>query len=225
MPELPRVQRPQDRDPTVIENLCGVLRRASRPAIAYRSLGLVVFALGLGSPALALDVVETTDYPGASGFSTHAASIGTLDPGMNTVAGTLDGVCDLVSCNGSSAGDTQDSLILFIPSVHQAESITVTTANVLGPAGFSASFSLRSPSSTLISEPFLVIDGTTTNLVTTPLEPGIYSLSVFGQQSTQPGPYTMDWLVSIQIVEGSDLLFKDGFETGNLLPWSATIEN
>ncbi len=155
----------------------------------------------------AFDVTETTDFPGGFSF-TSDPSVGTLDPGVNTVSGSLAGTCMAgtftpVDCNPGSlaGGDTQDSFLITVPTGYQITSLTVTTSSVSGPAGLSASLELDSPTAGVVeSTPFLTpLPGTTGNLVTTPLGAGIYAVSVFGQQATAVGAFSLNWSLAVNL--------------------------
>lgn len=149
--------------------------------------------------ANASTVVESTDFPGGSSFGSGAVSVGTLTLGANSVSGALAGNCVIGDCNGASAGDTQDSFLFTIGSGFQVDSIFVTTSNVSGPAGFGASFSLRDPSTSLIFTPFLPLSSTSGNQVTSVLNAGTYSISVFGQSATAAGAYALDYSIGLNV--------------------------
>jgi hypothetical protein len=186
-------------------------------------LGLLlasVMLVCIAAPVAAINVVETVDYPGGSSFGLGSVSVGILEPGGNTVAGTLAGFCVINDCNGVGAGDTQDSFKVTVPSGYSIQSLTVTTANVAGPAGFSVTVNLRSPVSDLIPTTFVVLGGTTANLVASPIGAGEYSFSIFGQIASQAGPYSLSWSIAIQIVL-DNALFSDGFEFGDTSRWSS----
>lgn len=157
-------------------------------------------SVGWVGPASAIVVAETADFPGGSSFGPGSVSVGTLDPGGNTVSGSLAGNCVIGDCNGISAGDTQDSFKITVPAGHQITSLTVATSNVSGPAGFTATMSLRSPTTTVIPTTFLVLNGTTGNLVTSSIGAGEYSISVFGQGASAAGPFSLDWSIAIDVV-------------------------
>jgi len=80
-------------------------------------------------------------------------------------------------------------------------SLTVTTSAVSGPAGLSASLSLESPTAgNVLFTPFLSpLPGTTANLITTPLGAGVYAVSVFGQQASAAGAYSLNWSVAMNL--------------------------
>lgn len=150
-------------------------------------------------PASAVDFTETTDFPNSSSF-TFGVSVGTLASGANTVQGALAGTCVPGDCNGTDAGDSQDSFNFTVPAGHQITGITVTTSNVSGPADFSATMSLRVPPSTfIIPVAFVTLNGTTANLLGTPQGPGEYGLSVFGQGASEAGAYSLGWSVAITV--------------------------
>jgi acetyltransferase-like isoleucine patch superfamily enzyme len=156
----------------------------------------VVCFTGLVSPASGLDVSESTD------FSTSVVSIGTLDPGVNTVAGALAGTCTVGDCNnGLTSGDSQDTFGVTVPAGYQLTAITVTTANVAGPTNFSASIEVRNSGSQVVMfTPFLnPLNGTTANLLSAPLGAGAYGMSVYGQQATVAGAFSLDWSVTITL--------------------------
>ena len=167
-------------------------------------LGVLVCLTGA---VAAFDVTETTDYPGGFSFTSNP-SVGTLDPGSNTVSGSLSGNCvttssTLIDCNPGTVatGDTQDSFLLTVPTGYRMTSLTVTTSAVSGPAGLSASLSLESPTAgNVLFTPFLSpLPGTTANLITTPLGAGVYAVSVFGQQASAAGAYSLNWSVAMNL--------------------------
>ena len=165
-------------------------------------LGLLI---GLTTAVKAVDVTETTDFPGGVNF-TYDPSVGTLDPGANTVSGSLNGNCLSgtygLSCNPGTAagGDTQDTFLLTVPNGYQITSLTVTTSAVSGPAGLSASMELDSTAAPVQFTPFLSpFPGTTGNLLTAPVGAGVYAVSVFGQQATATGPFSLAWSVALNL--------------------------
>lgn len=166
-------------------------------------LGLMIC---LTAAVAAFDVTETTDYPGGLSFG-FDPSVGTLDPGSNTVSGSLSGSCLVgqfgLSCNPGTfaGGDTQDSFLLTVPTGYQITSLSVTTSAVSGPAGLSASIEVDSPTAgTVLFTPFLTpLPGTTANLLTTPIVAGTYGVSVFGQQATAAGSYSLNWSVAMTL--------------------------
>jgi hypothetical protein len=165
-------------------------------------LGLLVC---LTAAVATFDVTETTDFPGGLNF-TFDPNIGTLAQGANTVSGSLNGFC-LVgtfgrSCNPGTVegGDTQDSFLLTVPAGYQMTSLTVTTSAVSGPAGFSASMELDSPSGPVQFTPFLSpLPGTTGNLLTAPVGAGVYAISVFGQNASADGAFSLNWSVAMNL--------------------------
>lgn len=164
-------------------------------------LGLVgtLTIAGEMAPAFALAVTESADFPGSSSFGIGSVSAGTLDAGANSVAGSLAGTCVVGDCNGINAGDTQDSFKITVPAGHQITSLTVTTSAVSGPAGFTATMSMRSPTITVIPTSFLALNGTTANLIGSPIGPGEYSISVFGQGATAAGAFSLNWSVALTL--------------------------
>jgi hypothetical protein len=166
-------------------------------------IGLLVF---LTASVAAFTITETTDYPNGVSFSSDP-NVGTLDPGANTVSGSLSGNCvfdDHFDCNPPqilAGGDTQDSFLITVPTGYQITSLTVTTSNVTGPAGLSASLELDSPTAgSVLFTPFLTpLSGTTANLITTPLGAGIYAVSVFGQQANATGAFSLNWSVAMTL--------------------------
>lgn len=167
-------------------------------------LGVLVCLTGA---VAAFDVTETTDYPGGLSFG-FDPSVGTLDPGSNTVSGSLSGNCVASSFSGAdcnpgtvAGGDTQDSFLLTVPTGYQLTSLTVTTSAVSGPAGLSASISLDSPTAgNVLFTPFLSpLPGTTANLLSTPVAAGVYGISMFGQQASAAGAYSLNWSVAMTL--------------------------
>jgi hypothetical protein len=173
-----------------------------------RNQRTIIFGLlvCLTATVKAIDFPETTDFP--NGISPSDPSVGTLDPGANTVSGSLSGSClvntyNAIDCNpGSSAvGDAQDSLVLTVPAGYQITSLTVTTSAVSGPTNFSASMELDTfPVAAVQFTPFLSpLNGTTVNLLTNPVGPGVYGLSVFGQRAAAIGPFSLSWSVTMNL--------------------------
>jgi hypothetical protein len=167
-------------------------------------LGVLVCLTGA---VAAFDVTETTDYPGGLNFA-FDPSVGTLDPGSNTVSGSLSGDCVASTFSGAdcnpgtlATGDTQDTFLLTVPTGYRMTSLTVTTSAVSGPAGLSASMELDSPTAgTVQFTPFLSpLPGTTANLITTPVGAGVYAISIFGQQASAAGAYSLNWSVAMNL--------------------------
>jgi hypothetical protein len=177
----------------------------NRYAIVF---GLLVW-LAAGARLSALSFSETTlvppDFPGGISFGFGSVLVGTLDPGANTVSGSLAGTCNVGDCNpGGLHGDTQDSFNIMVPAGYHITSFTVTTSSVAGPTGFSATTSVDvpafpGPAATLIPTSFLVLNGTTGNLVTSPIGPGEYAVSVFGQGATAAGSFSLSWSVTMNL--------------------------
>lgn len=171
-----------------------------RKRIAGRlALAVCLSAVGWAAPAVALDYIESMDFPGSSSFGSGTVSVGTLDDGANSVAGSLSGSCVVGDCNGIDAGDSQDSWLFTVPAGYQVTSLTVSTSNTSGPSGFTATMSLRSPTATVISTTFLALNGTTANLSTSPIPAGVYSLSVFGQGASAAGQFSLNWSVALAV--------------------------
>jgi len=152
--------------------------------------------------ANALTVVESTDFSGGVYF--EATPVGTLDVGSNTFSGSLAGTCVVADCNfgGPSDGDTQDSFNVLLAAGTQIAAITVSTFNVTGPLGFSASFEAsKSPVAfpSLVSVTELPLNDVTSNLVVTPLGNGEYSLSVYGQGAVEPGDFSLGYTISVSV--------------------------
>ena len=167
--------------------------------------------LAAGGAVYAIGVTETTDFPGGFSFN-PGVSVGTLDPGANTVSGSLAGNCVLntnfnfIDCNPGTVagGDTQDSFNITVPAGYQITSLTVGTSNVSGPASFSATMSLErnaspSPPVNVIPTTFLALGGTTANLVTSPIGAGEYAVSVFGQSASTTGAFSLNWTVTVNL--------------------------
>jgi hypothetical protein len=168
-------------------------------------LGVLVCLTGA---VAAFDVTETTDYPGGINFA-FDPSVGTLDPGSNTVSGSLSGNCVVsafssgIDCNPGTVagGDTDDTFLLTVPTGYRMTSLTVTTSAVSGPSGLSASMEVDSPTAGVVQfTPFLSpLPGTTGNLITTPVGAGVYAISIFGQQASAVGAFSLDWSVAMNL--------------------------
>jgi len=150
----------------------------------------------LSQQALAITVSETTDYPNSLSF-TFGTNVGTLDLGSNFVSGSLAGNCNIGDCNpASGGGDSQDSFLLDVAAGTQITSIFVTTSNVSGPAGFTASFSFRdSVPPTEIFLGSLPLGTTTGDLATAAYGPATWGTSLFGQGASAAGAFSFDFTV------------------------------
>jgi acetyltransferase-like isoleucine patch superfamily enzyme len=164
-------------------------------------VGLVVYVV-TGGALTAFDFNEPGDYPGSVSFSPppFSVSAGTLDAGSNTVSGALAGSCNIGDCGFTGSGDSQDSFNITVPAGYQITSLTVSTWSVAGPTGFTATMSVRGPApstaSVVIPTTFLILNGTTGNLVTTAIGPGVYAVSVFGQGASAAGSFSLNWTVT-----------------------------
>lgn len=150
-------------------------------------------------PAFAISVTESTDFPNSSGFP--GFDLGTLDLGANTVSGALSSACVSGDCNmQDDEADPQDSFVIHVGTGNQIDSLFVSTSNVSGPDGFSASFSMRDPSNHTVAANYsLPLGSMSANLVLSPIGPGEYSLSMFGQTATSDGPYSLDYSIAMNI--------------------------
>lgn len=171
------------------------MKKLNIPELLVASAFLATVSFGVSAST----VSESTDFPGSSSFFPGAFSAGTLSNGANTISGALAGNCVIGDCNGASAGDTQDSVLFTIGTGFQLDSIFVTTSNVSGPAGFSASFDLRNPSTNLVFTPFLPLNTTSGNQLTSLLSAGTYSLSMFGQGASAAGAYALDYSIGLNV--------------------------
>lgn len=166
-----------------------------------RHLAILGLLACLATTVSAITPSEPPDYPG--GVSLSDPNVGTLDPGANTVSGTLSGSCNVGDCNPGDGlhGDTQDSFLVTVPTGYQVTSLTVTTSSVTGPTNFSASFELRNSSLAVVQfTPFLSpLNGTTANLLSTPAGAGTYVISVYGQQASAAGAYSLNWTVTMNL--------------------------
>ncbi len=193
-----------------------------------RLFGKVFFAsLALASLAAnvhAIDYVESGDFPNISDFGAGAVSVGTLGLGANSITGDLDGECSIDTCSDPFTGDSADSFTAIVPRGKIISSVIVTTSSAIGPDGFSATIYGRSPTAhNIIPASFIVLDGTSRNLAVKPIGEGEYSLSVYGQSSEEPGPFSFDWTMYIEVEE--ELVFAGGFETGDTSEWSFVVGN
>lgn len=129
---------------------------------------LLASVLGIGSAAAAtINYSEAVDGQ----LSAFPLSLGVAGIGTNTVAGSLAGTCVPSDCNanpGGSSGNSQDSFKIQILAGTSLASVFVTTSNVIGPNGFSATFD-QSPGSILASLP---LGSTSANLLSSALGAG-----------------------------------------------------
>jgi len=108
----------------------------------------------------------------------------------------------LIECNPGTiaGGDTQDSFLLTVPTGYQVTSLTVTTSSVTGPANLSVSVDVHSPTAAVLFTPFLTpLNGTTGNLLAAPIGAGIYAISMFGQQASATGAFSLNWTVTMTL--------------------------
>lgn len=132
-------------------------------------------------------------------LSAFATSLGAAGNGTNTVAGSLNGICDVTSCNESpdgASGNSQDTFKIQILPGSSLTSLFVTTSNVVGPTNFTASFQQGGN----VFVPFLPLGSTTANLLNAALGPGTYTMTLYGQGSSVPGPYSLDYSVAFNVV-------------------------
>lgn len=166
----------------------------------YAVLFNLLLCLVTGTRLSAINVTETTDFSANTNVS-----IGTLDPGANTVSGSLAGICNIGDCNphpdSGPNTDTQDSLTLTVPNGYQITSLTVTSSITTSPANFSLSMELDLASGGFVtSTPFLSpLNGTTGNLLSSPVGANEYRLSIYGQQATAAGAYSLNWSVTMNL--------------------------
>jgi len=167
---------------------------------------LILSACFISLPAHAISVTESTDFPNTSSFGGFATDLGLLDAGINTVSGSLAGNCVDeppygISCDpASGGGDAQDSFVVQVGTGYQIDSLFVSTSNVSGPTSFSASFNMRDPSNNYVASNYaLPLGSTTSNLVLTPIGPGQYSISMYGQGASAEGPYTLDYSIELNV--------------------------
>ena len=178
---------------------------------------------GLAASAQAIHVVESGDFPNFSGFGPGSFSVGALELGINSIEGELDGECTVDDCGDPSLGDSVDSFRAIVPPGTVISSIIVNTNHVIGPDGFTATIYGRSPTvQTVIPPTFVVLEGTSGNLLVQPIAEGEYSLNVYGQSSEEPGPFSLAWTMYIE-VEEEGVLFADGFESGDTADWSFVV--
>jgi len=163
--------------------------------------------------ANALNFVES-----APGFdASWTSTVGPLDPGVNSVAGTIHGTCVVGDCNGQpggASGNSQDTFWFVVPTGYALINFTLNVTGSTGPSGFSSSGSLQTTSTTFAISPNLPTTGTTGNLVSSPLPSGQYWVSIWGRSSTEAGdffvPYTVTLGVSAVPEPSAFMLFGAG---------------
>lgn len=168
------------------------------------STAIVVGAAILSAgPAQAASFVEAAggDYPGSLGFG--GSVLGTLDPGVNTVQGSLSGVCtntEPVDCN-LLTGDSQDSFLFRVAADTWVHRLSITVSGLLAPAGFSLSLSLDLPAGVggVFASNVLSGDPVAPNLLVSNLGEGLYGVSVFGQSADASGPYLLNYAVQMDV--------------------------
>jgi len=167
--------------------------------------GTLLATLSLGANAtMAINVFnEPPDFPGGVSFSSpFAASLGVLPNGVSTVLGSLAGNCEIWDCNNDPNGDTQDSVLFTVGPNARLNSIFITTSVAEAPTGFGASFSLQAagqPPVSVAFTPYLPLDSTSANQLSSLLGPGVYALSIYGQRASAAGAYAMDYTVELNV--------------------------
>ena len=171
--------------------------RSTRQLLAGGALAL------LAANAGAVIVNETGDFAGGASFDPFGESnIGPMSTGINLISGSLAGTCDLSSgCNGASAGDTQDSFQIEIAPGQTIAGIYIGTGDVSGPLGFSASMVAYKDSfaNNVLFEPSIPLNAVSGMLALSDNGDGKYSISVYGQGSSEPGAYSLDYTVQIDV--------------------------
>ncbi len=169
---------------------------------------LVCASTVIAIPAFAISVTESTDFPGYPDFPNYSSFPGqpgydlvTLDLGINTVNGSLASSCSSGSCNQGDGSDSQDSFVIHVSAGNQIDSLFVSTSNVFGPDGFTASFAMdESPDHTPVAwDYYLPLGSTSSNIVLTPIGAGEYSLSLYGQGAFDDGPYSLNYRIEMNV--------------------------
>ncbi len=159
-------------------------------------VGTLVSGLAVCSAsAWALDFVEGTDFPNFSSFSNPL--VGTLGPGAHSVTGRLSGSCGTFSCNIFGQGDTQDSFDFIVAAGTVITQLTVSAFGVSGPEGFGVTLQIVGPGNGIfVNAGRLPINGISGNLLQQAMGPGVYSASIYGQTSPQPGAYVYPYQIA-----------------------------
>ena len=159
----------------------------------------VAFAAG---QTLAVTISESEDYAGTSGFT--STPLGMLSIGINTISGSLAGSCinhfGGIDCNGGwpGYGDTQDSFVFEVPSGMQLISMVASSSNSSAPDGYYTNFSLNGDYG-VDSWQYLSSFGGTGNVLTQSHGPGVYGASFYGATANEPGDYSSDWILTMEL--------------------------
>lgn len=169
--------------------------------------------------ANAITVTEVVDFNGGGGFPPYVwgeSNIGLLDLGINTISGSMAGTCVPGDCNGASAGDTQDSFLIEIAPGFKIDTVFATTSNIIAPTGFSSSLSVyKDAFSNNVLSTHMPFNTSSTNLLLTESEAGLYSFSVYGQSAAEAGTFSLDYSLQVEVsavpVPAAIWLFGSGF--------------
>jgi hypothetical protein len=143
------------------------------------------------------------DFQDSSYIHPASDSVGVLGRGINTIRGSLSGECtsDVAGtfCNGEVPGDMQDSINFQVPVGMRLTYASVTTSNLIAPAGFLRGSGVSStaanhgshytPTSMLVTPNFLSQD----------LFAGVYDTTMFGFQADEEGPFSFEYVISLGV--------------------------
>lgn len=180
-------------------------------------LGLVALLL---APNLGLaTTIDEAVLPGfdfADGASAPDTAsfdpIATLHIGVNTILGTIDGVCvdqtgnsGFIDCNSGAGGDSQDSLALLLPSGATITSVEATSDGVNGsaPDGFNFVVGATTTGFTFLGLPELGETATfPLTLAGVPLTDGSgdgVTLSIFGGEADVQGQFGFGYELEVTV--------------------------
>ncbi len=168
---------------------------------------LVILSLLTGFTATAVNamtIAENSDFPNAWTYDlSYALFLGELDPGLNTISGSLAGLCLFEGCNSDNGApdDQQDSFLIKVGSGFQLDGLTVTISNSSGVSGFTAGIEFDIPSSiTPIYVHSFPLNATSENLLADSVLPAsIYNISMFGHRALGGGEYAFDYTVRLNV--------------------------
>ena len=150
----------------------------------------------------ALIVTETTDFS-----SVGSTFVGTLMEGTNTISGSLAGDCKvipgfgMIDCNPASGGDTQDSILLDLPTNLELASASLTISNFTGPAGMLLRLIARNAGGDSLFNGSVLAEDSTVPLSLSVIDPGGITsrlrLSVFGGRADATGDFAVDWQIAL----------------------------
>lgn len=166
-----------------------------------------VFVAAEEPRALTLDEAAFGDFDNA--ISSTNDDIGSLDPGSNTLSGSLMGDCIInilgSDCNPTTmANDTQDSLLFSVAPGHALVGVGVSSMEVTALSGLTFFVTITESAhlgSGIADANKAFAVGTDGELLDPPdrLGPALYELSLGGFQADTTGSYAFDYTLTFAV--------------------------